>query len=69
MGEKKEPKNINRRTFVKLASAAGMAGLAAPIMGCSESPTDSDNTSSYNSNINSVTVQAMVDEGIKNLTG
>ena len=69
MEKRKENNKISRRTFVKLASAAGLAGLNVPLIGCSSSPTDSDDSSSYNSNISPVTVQAMVDEGIKNLTG
>ena len=70
MEKKKESNKMDRRTFVKLASATGLAGLAVPLIGCSDtSPTDAGDSSSYSSSINSVTVQTMVDEGIKNLTG
>jgi len=70
MGKLKENNKMNRRTFVKLASATGLAGLTVPLIGCSNnSPTESEDSSSYSSSIRPVTVQAMVDEGIKNLTG
>lgn len=71
MKKGKESNKMDRRTFVKMVSAAGLAGLTVPFMGCSaNSPTSSDDSSSsYNSTINSATVQAMVDSGIKNLTG
>ena len=70
MEGKKGNNRINRRTFVKLAAATGLAGLTVPISGCSKkSPTESEDSSSYSSSINPVKVQVMVDEGIKNLTG
>ena len=70
MEKRKEHNKMDRRTFVKIVSTTGLAGLTAPIIGCSDnSPTEPEDSSSYNSNISPVTVQAMVDEGIKNLTG
>ena len=72
MVDKKETKKMDRRSFVKLASAAGLAGLAVPIIGCGENPTSSDESSvssSSNNSVNQATAQAMIDAGIKNLTG
>ncbi|KAA3655673.1 MAG: DUF362 domain-containing protein [Calditrichaeota bacterium] len=69
MDKKKETNNIDRRTFVKLASVGGLAGLTAPLISCGENLTEPESSSNYSSDISPVTVQAMVDEGIKNLTG
>lgn len=61
---------MDRRSFIKIASIAGAAGLSYPLIGCSESATTSseDDSSSYTSSINQDTANAMMNEGIKELT-